>query len=323
MSRRSAATLLMLAAVPPAARAQSASPWADSARRLSSELAALKDSLLRRDSAVIEVARRGDLVISASPGLEAAAASALDRFAAERARWFGSATPSAEGFRIVIRSTAELTWRAAFLTGTREVVLSGLPDSGRAPRIFSNRSWEPLAHPAGLGRVLLEQFAELLYPTTASAIRSWLPDHPPLAMPDIERRREAMRALVTASGAVARRCAAGELSGCAAALGLRGPRLHQSDGSYGTFLRADFLLFALESGGPRAWARLNDPAPADLADRLAAAARMPADSLLAGWRRGLLSLQPAEAPVRAGGVLLALGWSAAILLGALGLSRWT
>ena len=323
MSSRSATALLLLAAVPGAARAQTASAWADSARRLSIELAALKDSLQRGDTAVTEVARVGGLVISASRGQEAAAARALDRFAAERARWFGDASPSAEGFRMVIRSTVDPAWVTPFRSGTREVVLSGLPDSGHAPRAFSTRSWDPLSGAAALDRVLLDQFAGLLYPTAAPAIRGWLPDHPPLAMPDFERRREAMRALFTASGPVVRRCAAGELASCAVALGLRGPRLRESDGRYGAFLRGDLLLFALEAGGPGGWARLNDPAGADVATRLAAAARLPGDSLLAAWRRGLLAGQPTEAPVQAAGVLLSLAWSAAILLGALGLSRWT
>src|ERR1041385_1793961 len=212
MSSRSAAALLVLAALPGAARAQSASAWADSARRLSIELAALKDSLQRGDSAVTEVARGGGLVISSSRGQEAEAARALDRFAAERARGVGSASPSDEGFRIVIRSTPDPAWITPFRSGAREVVLSGLPDSGHAPRAFSNRSWDPLTGSAALDRVLLDQFAGLLYATAASAVRGWLPDHPPLAMPDLERRREAVRALFTASGPVARRCAAGELA---------------------------------------------------------------------------------------------------------------
>jgi hypothetical protein len=55
---------------------------------------------------------------------------------------------------------------------------------------------------------------------------------------------------------------------------------------------------------------------------LEAAAGMSLDSLLSRWRSQLLSLRPAEAPVSVTRVLLGLTWTALLILGALGVSRW-
>ena len=141
-------------------------------------------------------------------------------------------------------------------------------------------------------------------------------------MPDKERRYISMYAFVTGTGAAQRSCVSGVLDDCAYALGLREPKSPAPGGGYAPFLRGDIVLTALEIGGPNAWGRLRGAMGNEIGPMLEAGAGMPLDSLLGRWRSQLLSLRPAEAPVSVTRVLLGLTWTALLILGALGVSRW-
>ena len=88
---------------PATALAQSAAAWRDSSERLGVAIAALRDSMVQGDSNVVEVARRGDLVIAATPTLHTTAVDAIERVQEMQDRWFGDALPSRDGFRLTVR----------------------------------------------------------------------------------------------------------------------------------------------------------------------------------------------------------------------------
>ena len=297
--------------------AQPAQRWRDSALGLERQVRALRDSLLQGDSTVVEVARRDDLVIGASEPLREAAAAALERFIGERSRWFGGASPSPGGFRIVLRSDLSSSLEVGGLPQElATVVLAGLPDSEGAVRVQRSVVRRRIAEN------LIDAYAEMMYASAGPVLLEWLQSFPPVSIPEQERQQLAMYALVTGTGRAQRRCVAGALAACAAALGLRAPTDRESGGGYTPIVRADLLLTTLELGGSAAWTRLREAEGELVETALAAAAGMPADSLLARWRSGLLTLRPTEAPVTLPGVLLALGWTAGLLLGALGVARW-
>jgi hypothetical protein len=304
--------------LPPTVRAQHAERWRDSALRLEVQVRALRDSLLQGDSTVGEVARRDDLVIGASEQLRGIAAAAFEEFLLVRARWFGGASPSPAGFRIVLRSDVSIQndewWLPRELA---TVVLAGLPDSGGATRA------QRAVVPRRIAENLIDAYGEMMYASAGSVLFKWLESFPPLSIPDQERRHIAMYALVTGTGRAQRDCIAGDLAACASALRLRAQGQQKSGSDYAPIVRADLLLTALELGGPAAWTRFRDAESEPIETALAEAAGMPADSVLARWRSGLLTLRPNEAPVSLSGVLLAVGWTAGLLLGALGVARWT
>ena len=95
-----------------------------------------------------------------------------------------------------------------------------------------------------------------------------------------------------------------------------------SQGKWSPFMRADLMYFALDLGGSGAWNRLRAGADSGVAAALAAAARQPVDSVLAHWRSDLLSRRPVAAVITPGSALLAVTWTVALLLAALGASKW-
>lgn len=316
MSKRrlySGLALLLFAA--PSVTAQTATQWRDSAITLSARVRALRDSLLQGDSTVREVARSGDLVIGASETLRGAAREALEQFVQVRQRWFGSATPAAGGFRIVLRREA----RRRYDGGIGEwstLVLAGLPDTGNSVRTQRNVQRNEIV------QGLIDLYGELMWASVGIEVVRWLDLAPPLSMNEKQRRSIAMYALVTGTGAAQRGCVAGNLDDCGYVLALLPPKAANPGGSYLPFVRTDLLLTALDLGGPGAWARFRAASGPRVDAALAAAAGMPLESLLGRWRSQLLALRPTDAPIQGRGALLALGWTAALLLGALGLSRW-
>ncbi len=308
--------LLILLALPGALAAQSARTWQDSTAKLAAELRALRDSMLEGDSTIEEVARRGDLTISASQHLRAEAAEALEKLVAARTRWFGGATPSPSGFRIVLEPGNASPEREA---EPGLVVLSGAPDSGHAPRarrVIRSREF-------GVG--LVDQFGEMMYQSGGARLLRWLELAPPLSMPDHERRHLAMYTVMTGTGSAQRECVAGRLDDCAYVLGLGPPTRGEPGGAYPPFLRADLLLATLELGGPGAWERLRAASTDSLDAVLSAAAGIPFDSVLARWRDGIFAFRPTDRLIEVPRVLFAVGWTGVLLLAALagGLSRWT
>lgn len=316
MHRRGRLLLAMaiVSFAPATATAQNAAAWRDSSMRLRALMTALRDSLVRGDSTTQEVARAGALVIAASPNDRTVARDALRQFAASSDRWFGGAMPAAGGFRIVVRTEAG----GRGFGRPREigaVVLAGLPDSGTAVRL------DRTVPPDAVASAMIDAYAAMMWTSTPN-LRKWLDFEPRLTTPEVGDRQFAMYNLITATGRGQRECAEGNLTVCAYALLLRQPPPGVPALVMVATMRADLLFTALRLGGPPAWTRLRVADSAGPGAELAAAAGMPIDSLLATWRTGLLALRPTETPLPAGNGIAAICWSAALLLGALGASRW-
>lgn len=293
--------------------AQEAARWRDTATRVEAEYRALRDSMVQGDSTVRDVARSGDLVVGASDDLRRIAQRALDRIVSIRKRWFGGRFPSEAGFRIVIRSQAgDDPTRAASM-----VVLSGLPDSGSAPRM--DRSVPRSQIEATLVDVFGEMMLGVLSPTT----REWLDGGIPLSMSEQEREHLVMYAVATGTGNSQRACLSGSVADCRYALGLGSPPREAPGNKYAAFLRGDLLLHALELG-PDSWERFRSSTAAEPMARLAEASGLPPDSLIRRWFQSTLSSRPTHGPIETGAGLSALGWIGLLLFAALfgGRSRW-
>jgi hypothetical protein len=309
-----ASALLLAPALCPAQRA---AEWHDSAQRAYAAMRAMHDSLFQGDSTTVEVARLGILTIAASPNEDANAASALTRFAQMRERHFGDGMPAAGGFRIVVRTEGAGRIPGA---GTGDmtagsVVLTGAPDSGDAVRI------EGQVRTAELADYLINHYGDMML-ASVPALVAWTSSTPPLSMDETDRRDQAMYAFITSTGESPRRCVAGDLAGCQLALNLRRTTGEESGRRFSQFLRDDLLLFALDVGGQGAWHRLDSAADSGMSAMLAAASRLPADTLLARWRRSLLTRRPPTTLLTPASTLIALAWTAMIVAGALGVSRW-
>lgn len=309
--------LLLLLALPGALPAQRAAAWRDSVLRLGREVRSLQDSLIRGDSTVHEVAHRGDLVLGATLDQQGRAMAAFEYFAAARTRWFGTASPSPDGFRIALR----VTWRRGFSGRWWDaqpglLILSGRPDSGSSERAVRTAGRDDP------GRSLVDAFGEMMHSHAEPSIQKWLRRPPPLYLPDAERRELAMYAVVTGTGSAQRGCVTGSIADCAYALGLRDPVGAEPGSPYDPVVRADLLLIALEAGGADAWLRLNQPTGGNIEAALASASGLGIDSLIVRWRQGVLALQPKTAPLDSRQVLVLLGWSVMLLLATLGVSRW-
>jgi hypothetical protein len=310
---------LLCAVLVGTAGAQGQPVWRDSVQRLSVAYRALRDSLVDTDSSVVEVSRRDGLVISASPKERATALEALEYFAARRARWFGGAVPSRAGFRIVARTTSGGSALLGPIFGDRydgSVVLTGLPDSAGAARL------DRAVRLKEVSEQLFTAYAEMMFPTLGAATGKWLKDPPPFHMTDNARRYQAMYAVMTSTGKAERGCVDGHLDFCAYAFWLRPAPSPELTGAYPRLVRADLFQAALDLGGSDAWARIVAAEPESPLAALEAAAGMPADSVIARWRTGIMTLRPDEKPLHFRGVLLAAGWTAVLLAGTLGVSRW-
>lgn len=303
---------MLLLPVPGAA--QQAAAWRDSAQRLDVAVRALRDSMLQGDSTAAEVARRGDLAIAASPKQKTNAIDALDRFVRVRDRWYGSEMPSASGFRIVLRTESGPRSNGS-LDSAGAVILAGLPDTEGAMRT------QRIVSASTVASALIDRFGEMMI-ASVPTLSAWMETPPPLSMDESERRDQAMYAFVTAMGPIERRCVAGDVTACSVAMRIRQVEGAEDGDRYSPFMRADLLYFALDLGGPGAWARLRSAADSGVGAMLSAAARMPTDSVLARWRSGLLALRPATAVITARSALIAITWSAILLIGALGASKW-
>lgn len=316
-SRATLALALGLSCLPVLCTAQQGIVWRDSAQRLDIAVRALRDSLLQGDSTVTEVARRGDLVIAASANDKGIAIAALQRFGDVRDRWFSDAMPSSGGFRLVMHTQSDQP--RSFYSDNRggggSVVLVGLPDTGTSLR--SQR----FGGESGVATGLIDRYGEMMI-ASVPALSAWIDHPPPLSMPEAERRDLAMYTLVTGMGPMPRKCVSGDLAGCRFAMEIRPAPAGDTGAIFPKFMRADLLYSALDAGGPGAWQRLQGAANGGVEAGLTAAARMSSDSLLAHWRTHLLLLRPVTAIITVRGALTAAAWSALLLLGALGASRW-
>ena len=203
------------------------------------------------------------------------------------------------------------------------MILVELPDSGAALRADRMMPRREINDPDAVAGALLEEFGRTMYGAAGAALHKWLPTEPPFHMPEHERRVATMYGFVIGPGSAQRACVSGRIVDCGYSVGLRPPVRPDPGGGYSEFVRADLLLTALEIGGPGAWRRLRAVSAEGVEAQLSAAAGMPADSLLSRWRERLLAIKPTESPLAVGGVFLMIGWTAVILLGALGVARWT
>lgn len=316
---RLAAGILLLALAGPAA-AQDAAAWRDSAYRLSAERQRVWDSLKQDDSELEEIASRAGLVVSATSEYRAFAEEVLDRFDALRRRWFGPALPGPAGFRITLRHGE--SWSFGRQTSRpQSLSIAGLPDTGDA-RLAPFVPDAKLGSPEKAAQRFLGEYGTLMMASAPAAIQGWLRAGLLLDHVEGSRRERAMYSLVTGVGKAQRQCVRGDAEACAHALGLRRSSDPDAGGEYYPLVRADLLLAALEQGGEGAWARLIPEAGGSVEERLAAAAGMPADSLLLRWRDGLLALQPDRGPLDLSAAGLILGWTALILAAGLGIARW-
>jgi len=317
--RRRAGTLAALViglAIAPAS-GQDARAWRDSSKRVWATIRVLRDSLVQLDSTATEVARRGNLVMTASENQRSNALRAFPAFTRVTEPFFGRSLPVGGGFRIVLRtSTGEaFAWGESHEVGT--VVLAGMPDTGNTIRTQRTVS------PGDLTNALIDRYGEMMIANGPSALSNWIENPPPLSMTVAERRMLAMYAFVTGTGRVQRACVGANYAACKVALDLHhSPSTGDGPVFYTPFMRMDLLLFTLELGGAGAWERFQGAASEGLEPALAAAAAMPIDSVLARWRRGLLSVRPAEGPVDKRAALTVIAWGAIVLAGTLGASRW-
>ena len=86
--------------------------------------------------------------------------------------------------------------------------------------------------------------------------------------------------------------------------------------------RHSLARLALDVGGRAAYARLLRSPGRPLSERLASAAGVPRDSLMARWRTSILAARPKPVTFTAPGAWAALGWAVAFGLLALRSSRW-
>ena len=320
------ATSALLCALAAPATAQQAEAWRDSTERLHARFHALEDSLMHGDSAAAEVARRGDLAIAASPTQQSLALTAFDSFATTRQHWFGSAMPSPGGFRIAVQvDGGGRRWDGGTLLGNPAVgtaarpvgsiILAGLPDSANAARRLRSSS------AADVATTLIDQYASLML-ASDTMLTTWLENPPTFSVMMNDRRHRPMYLFVTGIGALERDCVNGDVTSCRFAVDLEHAPATRIGSIYSPDLRADLLYYALDLGGTDAWTRLRNAPGAGMPAKLAAAAQMPIDSLLARWRTSLLALRPAKAVLGGESALVALAWSLVLLLTALGASRW-
>ena len=318
MSRLLGLTGILAAALGGPAGAQDARAWHDSVTRLTTEMRALRDSLVAGDSTVVELERRNGVVLSATPHERGPAARAFQYFTEQRARWFGAALPAPGGFRLVVQTTKgrDIFSRFGETRWSGTVVLTGLPDAADAVRA------QRAAETRDLGNQLVTGFSEMMFPTLGVPTARWLGDPPPLHLTDRDRRYLAMYMVMTSTGKAERGCLNGRLDLCGYALGLRAAPSSDLSGEYPAPVRADLFLAALEIGGPGAWSRIVATGPARAEEALVAGSGLAADSLLTRWRNGIIALRPEERPLHSGTALLAAGWVGVLLLGTLGASRW-
>jgi hypothetical protein len=303
--------------LPIRAPAQSVNAWRDSVVRLAAQVRSLRDSLIRGDSNTVELAQRGQLVMSGSRDQRKAAVTALDQFADATGRWFGTAVPSSDGFRIVVDlrpPRLESIDDARRTPGT--LVLTGLPDTGSSLRSSRN------SVPANVAATLIDQYTTSMFNQLPLRLQQWLGFAPPVNNTDHDRRNIAMYLLVTGTGKGQRACVRGDVEACAVTLAVRRSTDAAIGGPFATMLRADLLRAAIDIGGAGAWGRFRDAGSADVEPALVAAAGIPLDSLIVRWRAQLVGLRPNTSPVTAPRVMLAIGWTIVALAGALGAARW-
>jgi len=117
-----------------------------------------------------------------------------------------------------------------------------------------------------------------------------------------------------------RSCAAGSDSACLDLLESLPPGSLERPLDYAA--RFSLLETAVALGGTRTFERLFATAPGPMGARLAAAAQVSEDSLLARWRSDVVTARPKPVPIPPWAIWVALGWTVAFMTCGLGSSRW-
>ena len=117
-----------------------------------------------------------------------------------------------------------------------------------------------------------------------------------------------------------RSCGAGSDSACLDLLESLPPGSLERPLDYAA--RFSLLETAVALGGTRTFARLFATAPGPMGARLAAAAQVSEDSLVARWRSDVVAARPKPVPVPPWAMWVALGWTVAFMTCGLGSSRW-
>jgi hypothetical protein len=117
-----------------------------------------------------------------------------------------------------------------------------------------------------------------------------------------------------------RSCAGGSDSACLHVLESLPPGSLRRPLSYAA--RFSLLQTARALGGAETFHRLFSAPPGPMGTRLAAAARVSEDSLVARWRADVLAARPTPVPLPPWGVWVALGWMVVFMSCGLGSSRW-
>lgn len=89
-----------------------------------------------------------------------------------------------------------------------------------------------------------------------------------------------------------------------------------------TEARHSLARMALAAGGRAAYGRLQRSVGQPLSERLAIAAALPTDTLMARWRSAILAARPKAVTLAARGAWIALGWAVVFGLLALRSTRW-
>jgi hypothetical protein len=115
-------------------------------------------------------------------------------------------------------------------------------------------------------------------------------------------------------------CAAGNDSTCLDLLESLPPGTLRGPLDY--VARFSLLETARTLGGAETFHRLFATPPGPMGARLAAAARVSEDSLIARWRADILAARPTPVPLPPWGLWVALGWTLVFMTCGLGSSRW-
>jgi hypothetical protein len=294
-----------------------AAAWRDTVVRLQAEQQEIRSRLVLSDSSAVEVSRRDGLRILASPGREDHARQVLERLVSVQSRWFGAAPPVPE-FTISLRLRDREGGWASSTSPVRGVFIVTTASAASDRNGVIRRNVEDGSADLLADRILRE-YARVVATALAIPTRNWLTQELPLESTDRARRSEVLYQVATGAGAGQEECVGGDVSACAAVLGLAasvpGPMFPQ-------LVRADLVLTALEIGGPEAWHRFQKAASVSPTAALEAAAGVPTDSLITLWWTGLLETRSGEVPLPPRAAVIAIGWLGILIAGTVGAARW-
>ena len=315
-------------------------------RQISETLATLNASA----GPLVDTIRSGGLLVVAAPSVSGRAQVGVDSAWDKLARIFGTRATAAAGRLIVLQYEEQVEGELPFdqasgiavpipLDAGVDVVADRIV-AGASPTIYRTadqrlQDWAPHANPSILEANTVALYTELATSPWRSARECFTGrldecrralgisgEDPVLDWFDASDRRhyvlEYLKYLPASQSRFAA-CTGNDDAACIALMRLA-PRVAAPPLS--TTTRALLLALALDAGGRNAFDQLLDNPARPLEARLAAAAGIPADSLIGRWRRRVLAVRPktvaADERVAWGAVV----WSVLFALAALRSSRW-